>query len=104
MPEVDPAPLRESPRWRFLGILLASLFGHAVCFYLLQVRYPTALAQPPAPPRIYLPLPGSKEASLVAAWADMADPALLTVPRARAGTDAGTPLPAAFVPSFAGER
>ncbi len=75
-----PASVREHPAWRFLGLLLASLFGHAVCFYLLQVEYSPVSSRPPVPARIYLPVPGSPEAVLVAAWAEMADPSALVLP------------------------
>ena len=66
--------MRERPVWRGVAILLASFLGHVICFFLLQVSYPPTISKPPVPARIYLPIPGSEEAKLVAAWAEVADP------------------------------
>lgn len=73
-PSEIPESMREHPFWRALAILLASLLGHVVCFFLLQVSYPPTISRPPVPARIYLPVPGSDEARLVAMWAEVADP------------------------------
>lgn len=101
MPEPSTAdaparPLAEHPLWRYAGLLLASLFGHALCFYLFQVAYAPVVARAPVPARIYLPVPGSEEAKLVAAWAEMADPALPALP----GPTEDRP-PSTYRPSFA---
>lgn len=87
--------VREHPIWRYTGILLASLFGHAVCFYLFQVSYAPVVANTPVPARMYLPVPGSETAKLVNAWAEMADPALPALP----GPTADQP-PSGYRPSF----
>ena len=71
--------MREHPFWRAIAILLASLLGHLVCFFLLQVSYPPTISRPPVPARLYLPVPGSAEAQLVAMWAEMADPSRVLV-------------------------
>jgi hypothetical protein len=73
-PSEIPESMREHPVWRAVAILLASFLGHVVCFFLLQVSYPPTISKPPVPARIYLPMPGSEEARLVAAWAEVADP------------------------------
>jgi len=73
-PSEIPESMREHPVWRGVAILLASFLGHVVCFFLLQVSYPPTISRPPVPARIYLPIPGSEEARLVAAWAEVADP------------------------------
>lgn len=96
-PPASPASsVREHPMWRYAGILLASLFGHAVCFYLFQVAYAPVTARTPVPARLYLPMPGSEEAKLVAAWAEMADPALPALPGPTRDEPPGT-----YRPSFA---
>ncbi|OAI43003.1 hypothetical protein AYO41_00335 [Verrucomicrobia bacterium SCGC AG-212-E04] len=71
--------MREHPVWRGLAILLASLLGHVVCFFLLQVSYPPTISRPPVPARIYLPAPGSEEARLVAMWAEVEDPSRMLI-------------------------
>ncbi len=71
---------RNHPRWRLVAFLLCSLLSHLVCFYLFQVAYPPAAPPPPVPVTIYLPAPGTPEAAQVAAWAEAADPARLTLP------------------------
>jgi hypothetical protein len=71
--------MREHPVWRAAAILLASFLGHLVCFFLLQVSYPPTISKPPVPAKIYLPLPGSDEARLVATWAETADPSRMMI-------------------------
>ncbi len=101
-PSEIPESMREHPVWRGLAILLASLLGHVVCFFLLQVSYPPTISRPPVPARIYLPVPGSEEARLVALWAEVTDPSRMMIspePPPRRGLDLLGPNP--YRPFFA---
>ncbi len=94
--------MREHPVWRGLAILLASLLGHLVCFFLLQVSYPPTISRPPVPARIYLPLPGSKEARLVTLWAEVTDPSRMMIsPEPPPGRVLEKLHPNPYRPSFA---
>lgn len=101
-PSEIPDSMREHPVWRGLAILLASLLGHVVCFFLLQVSYPPTISRPPVPARIYLPVPGSDEARLVALWAEVADPSRVIIsPEPPPGRVLDQLQPNPYRPSFA---
>ncbi len=101
-PSEFPESMREHPVWRGLAILLASLLGHIVCFFLLQVSYPPTISRPPVPARIYLPVPGSEEARLVALWSEVMDPSRMMVsPEPPPGRVLDALRPNPYRPSFA---
>jgi hypothetical protein len=69
----QPPPDR---RLMLLGLVVASLFGHAFCFYLFQIVYPPTVAILPPPARISLISPSSEAGRNLLRWAQAEDPAL----------------------------
>jgi hypothetical protein len=72
----------EPPRGRRLtlvGFLVASLLGHACCFYLFQIVYPPTVAVLLPPARINLISARSEEGRNVLQWIEAEDPALAFV-------------------------
>jgi hypothetical protein len=92
---------RAYSRWRLALMLLLSLLAHAASFYVLQVAYiPTGSLLPP-PAQVMIVPPGSAENAALEDWIDLADPSLMTQPRAlSAGQVLGT-IGFHYVPSYA---
>lgn len=63
-------------KWTIAGFILASLFVHALGFYIFQIVYPPAVALLPPPGRVSLIAPNSDEGRLLLSWLDAEDPAL----------------------------
>ena len=69
----------EPPRRRKLAItafLALSLLGHALCFYIFQIVYPTTIALLPPPAHVSLISATSEEGRTLLRWVDAEDPAL----------------------------
>jgi hypothetical protein len=92
---------RAHSRWRLCVMLGLSLLAHAAAFYLLQVAYtPTGSLLPP-PAQVLLVPPGSPESAALAHWIDMADPSLMSQPRALTAEQVLGSIPFRYVPSYA---
>lgn len=82
MTTATPAPLLFNwgpPRRRGRAIVVfigASLFFHALCFYIFQIVYPPAVVLLPPPARVSLITPASEEGRALLRWIDAEDPAL----------------------------
>ncbi|HEY0790021.1 MAG TPA: hypothetical protein VGD78_03045 [Chthoniobacterales bacterium] len=92
------------PRWDFRlpGLLLLSLLGHLVGFYLFQVVYPSATVLLPTAASVAVLNPGREPDQKVLAWADLADPGALTRPGFR--PELVSRLVPKYQPSFADAR
>ena len=69
----------DSPRGEKLaitGFLTVSLILHALCFYVFQIVYPSAIVLLPPPARIHLIAPDSEENRTLLRWVEAEDPAL----------------------------
>jgi len=72
----------EGPRRRKLAIAAfigASLFLHALCFYVFQIVYPPTVVLLPPPARVGLITNNSEEGRALLRWIDAEDPALTAV-------------------------
>ncbi len=67
----------SAPRVAALAFfVIASLLGHAVCFYLFQIIYPPTVALLPPPARVTLITSDSEEGRTLLRWIEAEDPAL----------------------------
>jgi hypothetical protein len=72
----------EPPRRRQLaiaGFLVASIIGHAFCFYIFQIIYPPTVSLLPPPARIHVIAPNSEEGRTLLRWIEAEDPALASI-------------------------
>jgi hypothetical protein len=63
-----------------LFIALSALL-HAVCFYVFQIIYPTAVVLIPPPARVSLITPDSEQGRTLLQWIEAEDPALASAPQ-----------------------
>jgi hypothetical protein len=93
----------EAPRRRQLaiaGFLVASIVGHAFCFYMFQVIYPPAVALLPPPARVTVIASNTEEGRTLLRWIEAEDPALASITQ-RPPNAKEVPLPALqHVPSY----
>lgn len=93
----------EAPRRRQLavaGFLVASIVGHAFCFYMFQIIYPPAVALLPPPARITVIASNTEEGRTLLRWIEAEDPALASSTQ-RPPDAKEVPLPALrHVPSY----
>ena len=69
----DSPPRRTATMAVFLVL---SLLGHAICFYVFQIVYPTPLALLPPPGRVTFISSNSEEGRTLLRWIDAEDPAV----------------------------
>jgi hypothetical protein len=95
----------ERPRPRrvaIAGFLLASVGLHALCFYLFQVVYPSAISLLPPPAQVSVIAPTSTEARTFLNWLNAEDPALASQTQRPADARAFQVPKLAHVPSYIG--
>ncbi|PYK19249.1 MAG: hypothetical protein DME56_10710, partial [Verrucomicrobia bacterium] len=69
----------DSPRQQkavFAIFVVMSLVGHAFCFYVFQIAYPTPVALLPPPAGVTFIVPDSEQGRTLLRWIDAEDPAL----------------------------
>ena len=88
------------PRWdlRLPGLVVLSLLGHLLGFYLFQVVYPSATALLPTAASVAVLDAGREPDQKLLAWVDLADPGALTQPNFR--PELVTRLVPKYQPSF----
>jgi hypothetical protein len=93
----------EAPRHRrviIAGFLIASIVGHAFCFYMFQIIYPPAVALLPPPARVAVIAANTEEGRTLLRWIEAEDPALASITQ-RPLDAKDVPLPALqHVPSY----
>jgi hypothetical protein len=93
----------DSPRQQkaVLAIfVLMSLVGHAFCFYVFQIVYPTPVALLPPPAGVAFIAPDSEEGRTLLRWIDAEDPALAFTTHAPPQTKVDAVSKAEHVPSY----
>jgi hypothetical protein len=82
------------------GFLVASMAGHAFCFYMFQIIYSPAVALLPPPARVTVISAKTEEGGTLLRWIEAEDPALASITQ-RPPDGRDVPLPAlAHVPSY----
>ena len=93
----------DSPRQQkavlaiFVGM---SLVGHAFCFYVFQIAYPTPVALLPPPAGVTFVAPDSEQGRTLLRWIDAEDPALAFTTHAPPQTKLDAVSKAGHVPSY----
>ena len=93
----------DSPRRRrtMLAVFLVlSLAGHAFCFYVFQIVYPTPVALLPPPARITFIAPDSEEGRTLLRWIDAEDPAVAFTTHPAPGARLGALPKTEHLPSY----
>jgi hypothetical protein len=91
----------ERPAWdlRLPLLILVSLLGHLLCFYIFQVVYPSSASLPPATASVAVLNPENDRDRPLLDWAELKDPAALAGPGFR--PERVTKLVPRYQPSFA---
>jgi outer membrane biosynthesis protein TonB len=95
------------PRSRKVSIALfiaLSALLHAVCFYVFQIIYPTAVVLLPPPARVSLITPDSEEGRALLQWIDSEDPALASAPQRPPETRRRSLPRTPHIPSYVAEQ
>ena len=93
----------ERPRGRkvaIAGFLLASVGLHALCFYIFQVVYPSAISLLPPPAQVSVIAPTSPEARTFLNWLEAEDPAIASRTQRSADARAFQLPKLAHIPSY----
>lgn len=93
----------DSPRQQkavFAIFVVMSLVGHAFCFYVFQITYPTPVALLPPPAGVTFIVPDSEQGRTLLRWIDAEDPALAFTTHAPPQTKLGAISKAEHVPSY----
>jgi hypothetical protein len=79
---------------------MLSLMGHALCFYVFQIVYPTPVALLPPPARITFIAPDSEEGRTLLRWIDAEDPAVAFTTDPAPGAKLGALPKTEHLPSY----
>ena len=93
----------DSPRRQrtmLAAFLLLSLVGHALCFYIFQIVYPTPVALLPPPARVTFITPDSEEGRALLRWIDAEDPAVAFTTHPAPGARLGALPKTEHLPSY----
>jgi hypothetical protein len=95
------------PRSRKLSIALfiaLSFVLHAICFYVFQIIYPTAVVLLPAPARVSLITSASEQGRTLLRWVEAEDPALASAPQRPPESRRPSPPRTPHIPSYLAEQ
>src|SRR6266481_8935922 len=93
----------DSPRQQkavFAIFVVMSLVGHAFCFYVFQIAYPTPVALLPPPAGVTFIVPDSEQGRTLLRWIDAEDPALAFTTHAPPQTKIDAVSKAEHLPSY----
>src|SRR5881398_845611 len=93
----------DSPRQQkavFAIFVVMSLVGHAFCFYVFQIAYPTPVALLPPPAGVTFIAPDSEQGRTLLRWIDAEDPAVTFTTHPAPGARLGTLPKAEHLPSY----
>ena len=84
----------------FAIFVVMSLVGHALCFYVFQIVYPTPVALLPPPAGVTFITPASEQGRTLLRWIDAEDPALAFTTHAPPQTKIDAVSKAEHLPSY----
>lgn len=93
----------EAPRRSQLavaGFVVASIVGHAFCFYMFQIVYPPAVALLPPPARVIVIASNTDEGRTLLRWIEAEDPALASITQRPPDAKPVAPPALQHVPSY----
>jgi hypothetical protein len=91
---------RRRQRTTLAALLVLSLVGHALCFYVFQIVYPTPVALLPPPARVTFIAPDSEEGRTLLRWIDAEDPAVAFTTHLAPGARLGVLPKTEHLPSY----